>query len=235
VKTRRRYLIGGIVVAVAFGVLLFEAFGAFGSYSMTVSQFRDRQVSLGLSLSEFKAQQSSIGQTEVKLHAWVAGDTSSASSSKTSFSLTDGTSLLPVQYEGNLSAPLTPGTEVIIQGRQAITAFLADRVTTTKESRLEGPLSPDVNVAYDVNSRTTKFAITDPKNSAGTTNSFPVVYTGAVPDTFFVDVKTANVSMVVIGREGPNGVFLASQVLTKCASKYSASTPTASPSPSTAK
>ena len=230
-KSRRRYLIGGLVVAVAFGVLLFKAFGTFGSYSLTVTQFKDAQSSLGMSLSEFVKAQPTIGDSEVKIHAWVAD--SNSSSGQTRLTITDGKENLPVVYSGSLAGALAVGTEVVVQGKQEDGAFQADRLTTTKEVRIDGPLSPDVNVEYHVTSRTTKFAIIDPKGSTGPIQSIPVIYTGPVPDTFWVDVKTVDVSMVVVGREGPNGVFLASQLLTRCASKYAAasSTPTPTPTP----
>lgn len=45
--------------------------------------------------------------------------------------------------------------------------------------------------------------------------SLPVAYTGAVPDTF-----KPGIEVVVEGKLNPTGVFQASEILTKCPSKY---------------
>ncbi len=71
-KSRKGFLIGGLVVAIAFGVLLFRAFGTFGSYSMTVSQFVESQSALGIGVSQYNQTQTSLGNQEVKVHAWVS-------------------------------------------------------------------------------------------------------------------------------------------------------------------
>ncbi len=52
-------------------------------------------------------------------------------------------------------------------------------------------------------------------NIVGDGKSLPVVYQGAVPDTF----KEGN-EVVVEGRLNSSGVFEAKSILTKCASKY---------------
>ena len=57
-----------------------------------------------------------------------------------------------------------------------------------------------------------QFTVTDDEGAM-----IPVVYTGAVPDTF---QEGANV--VVEGRLTPHGVFEADRLLTKCPSKYEA-------------
>lgn len=229
-KSRKGYLIGGLVVAIAFGVLLFKAFGTFGSYSMTVSQFIDSQSVLGMSVSQYNQTQTSPASQEVKVHGWVSDKVSRPDGG---FVITDGKQDLTVIYSGGLASTLAGGTEVVVRGKSSAGGFKADGVTTTKEVRLEGPLSTDVQVNYDVKTRTTTFAITDGKDYTGARHTIPVIYTGVVPDTFFVDVKSADVSMVVIGKEGPNGVFEASQILTKCASKYQAAPSTTSPSAAT--
>lgn len=229
-KSRKGYLIGGFVVAIAFGVLLFRAFGTFGSYSMTVSQFVESQSALGIGVSQYNQTQTSLGSQEVKVHGWVSDKLPRPAGG---FVITDGKQDLTVIYSGGLASTLAGGTEVVVRGKVSAGGLKADGVTTTKEVRLEGPLATDVQVNYDVKTRTTTFSITDGKDYTGVRHTMPVVYTGVVPDTFFVDVKTADVSMVVIGKEGPNGVFQASQILTKCASKYQAapSTTTSSAAP----
>jgi cytochrome c-type biogenesis protein CcmE len=48
--------------------------------------------------------------------------------------------------------------------------------------------------------------------------SIPVVYRGAVPDIF-----QPGISVVVDGQVGPDGVFVARQLLTKCPSRFQTS------------
>ena len=48
--------------------------------------------------------------------------------------------------------------------------------------------------------------------------SFPVVYSGVLPDTFTDDIE-----VVLEGRFGEDGVFQAKTLLTKCGSRYEAS------------
>lgn len=226
-KSRRGYLIGGLIVAIALGVLLVKAFENFGSYSMTVSQFLDSQSALGMSVSQYNQTQTSLGAKEVKVHGWVSDKGARPAGG---FVISDGKQDLTVMYSGGLASTLAGGTEVVVRGKASAGGLKADGVTTTKEVRLEGPLAGDVQVNYDVKTRTTTFAITDGKDFTGAKQKISVIYTGPVPDTFFVDVKSADVSMVVVGKEGPNGVFEASQILTKCASKYQAAPSTTSPS-----
>ena len=61
--------------------------------------------------------------------------------------------------------------------------------------------------------RRVRFTIKDASGSA----TLPVDYTGIVPDTF-VD----NADVVVEGRRGEDGVFVATTLLAKCPSKYEA-------------
>jgi cytochrome c-type biogenesis protein CcmE len=57
--------------------------------------------------------------------------------------------------------------------------------------------------------RSVKFSMTD------TTTTYKVVYRGVIPDTF-----TEGVSVVVEGRLNDEGVFEATTLLAKCASRY---------------
>lgn len=213
-RTRKRFLIGGLAVAAAFGFLLWMLFKQFGSFQLTVSQFMTAQADLGMSVSQFVQSQGKADGNAVAVHGWVGG----ASADPRGFTLTDGRQTVTVAYAGNAKPS---GAEVVVEGKIINSVLQATRVTTTKEVRIEGPLSPDAPVKYDVTTRTTTFSITDAKDAVSK-RTLPVVYTGAVPDTFFIDVKSVDVSLVVVGREGPNGVFHATQILTKCASKYEA-------------
>ena len=70
------------------------------------------------------------------------------------------------------------------------------------------------SIRRDVASQTIDFEVTD-----GTTQ-IPVSYRGLAPDTFTDDVE--NVEVVVEGRLGTDGVFQATTLLAKCASRYEA-------------
>ncbi|MBI2853705.1 MAG: cytochrome c maturation protein CcmE [Chloroflexi bacterium] len=226
-KSRRIFLVGGVLIVVAFGSLLFSAFGKFGSYSLTVTQFKDMQASLGMSVSDFKQALANTDQQEIKVHGWVAKlDTSGPYAKPSGFTVTDGKTDLPIVYSGKMSSMISQGTEVVIQGKKENGALSVKQVKIPDAVRIEGPIFKDVDVTYDVATRTTRFTITDEKDTAGPKQNLAVVYTGPMPDTFFADVKRGDVSMVVVGRMGPDGVFAATEVLSKCASKYEPATST---------
>lgn len=228
-KSKKGILIGGLVVAVAFGALIFFGLRAFGSYSYTVSQFLNSETSLGMSVGQYQQQQQTLGSAAVKVHGWVGTSSPTAGGTQSTFTLTDGTHTITVASGGVVAGTLPPGMEVVVQGSTVNGVLKASRVSTTKEVRLEGPLDPNVDVKYDVATRTTRFALTDPKHANGPDQSLQVIYVGDLPDGFFVDVKTVNVTMVVTGREGPNGTFVATGIQTKCASKYAPAPPSPAP------
>jgi cytochrome c-type biogenesis protein CcmE len=64
-------------------------------------------------------------------------------------------------------------------------------------------------IQRDPGGRTLRFTVTDGAQT------YPVVYRGITPDTF-----TDGVDVVVAGRLGNDGVFRATTVLAKCASRY---------------
>ena len=66
-------------------------------------------------------------------------------------------------------------------------------------------------IRRDVGAQTISFDMTDGKQA------YPVIYRGLAPDTF-----TDDVDVVVEGRLQADGVFHASTLLAKCASKYEA-------------
>lgn len=66
-------------------------------------------------------------------------------------------------------------------------------------------------VIWDMAKRTTEFTITDNKND------LIVIYSGSVPSTFEIGTE-----VVVFGRSDDKGVFQATELTTKCASKYEA-------------
>lgn len=83
------------------------------------------------------------------------------------------------------------------------TSSLADQTI-----RVSGIVAPDV----ERDGLEMRFTITD---NTGIDASLPVVYTGAVPDTF----KVGN-QVVVEGEYTASGIFEAEAIVTKCGSKY---------------
>lgn len=69
------------------------------------------------------------------------------------------------------------------------------------------------SIRRDNANRRVDFQITDGKES------FPVTYTGLVPDTF---TDANDIDVVVEGKLGYEGVFVATDVIAKCGSRYEA-------------
>jgi cytochrome c-type biogenesis protein CcmE len=69
------------------------------------------------------------------------------------------------------------------------------------------------SITRDAPSQRVDFTISDG------TNSFPVTYTGLVPDTF---TDANDIEVVVEGKYGRDGVFHATDVIAKCGSRYEA-------------
>ncbi len=79
---------------------------------------------------------------------------------------------------------------------------------TGQTIRVSGIVAPDV----DRDGLEMRFTITD---NTGIDASLPIIYTGAVPDTF----KVGN-QVVVEGEYTASGIFEAESIITKCGSKY---------------
>lgn len=87
--------------------------------------------------------------------------------------------------------------------------FMAGGEYTDVAVRLCGKAADDGEVRIDSAALTAAF------NLAGKTHLVPVVYRGVVPDNF-----EPGVEVVVEGKLGSDGVFHATVLMTKCASKY---------------
>jgi cytochrome c-type biogenesis protein CcmE len=77
-----------------------------------------------------------------------------------------------------------------------------------KQVRVTGQVVPE-SLKWDTGNVTLNFTISDGNAS------LPVVYKGVVPDTF-----NAGKDVVVEGKYDPQGMLLASKLITKCPSKY---------------
>jgi cytochrome c-type biogenesis protein CcmE len=69
------------------------------------------------------------------------------------------------------------------------------------------------SISRDASARRVDFTISDGAHS------FPVTYTGLVPDTF---TDENDIEVVVEGKFGTDGVFVATDVIAKCGSRYEA-------------
>jgi len=79
-----------------------------------------------------------------------------------------------------------------------------------KNVRVSGRVQPGMEVVQETNE--IRFRIIDIANQD---NSIPVVYTGVIPDTF-----AEGKDVIIEGKYSGTGVFQATSIVTKCASKY---------------
>jgi cytochrome c-type biogenesis protein CcmE len=77
-----------------------------------------------------------------------------------------------------------------------------------EQVRVGGDVVPGTIVRGDIGEEI-RFEITDGSGSV------PIVYNGDIPDIFAEDVE-----VIATGTMGPDGVFVASEVLTKCPSRF---------------
>ena len=80
--------------------------------------------------------------------------------------------------------------------------------------KLAGKVVPGSIVRRDGN-RTVAFEIRDPSDEDTAPNTRTIRYSGVLPDTF-----RDGADVVLEGKMGPNGVFIAETMLAKCPSKY---------------
>lgn len=101
---RRRFLIAALIMVAAVGVLIYLGVRGSSMYYMTVA--------------ELKAQGDAVYGDQLRLGATVADGSIEAGADRvTRFVVTDGTSTLPVSYEGGLPDAFEDGAEVILQGK----------------------------------------------------------------------------------------------------------------------
>lgn len=127
---RRKFLIGGIVLVLAFGLLIYQGIANAGVYYLTVGEY--------LALDEEEATK------QVRIGAKVqAGSVSyDAKTSTLRFSVVDdesGTASLPVVYRGVVPDSFEPGVEVVIEGNSATVGgqFEAKTLLTKCASKYE--------------------------------------------------------------------------------------------------
>jgi cytochrome c-type biogenesis protein CcmE len=80
--------------------------------------------------------------------------------------------------------------------------------------KLAGKVIPGTIIYRDGN-RTVEFAISDLIDQDHSSNKRTILYSGVVPDTFREEAD-----VVLEGKIGSNGIFVAENMLAKCPSKY---------------
>ena len=102
---RKRYLIGGGILALAVGYLLYASLASSVSYYLTVGEFFDRSSELS------DRQVRVIGTIADSPVSWNAQDL------ELKFSIVEGTDTLPVVYGGAKPSGFKVGANVLVEGR----------------------------------------------------------------------------------------------------------------------
>ena len=101
---RRRFLLPALIVVAAVGALIYLGVRGSSMYYMTVA--------------ELKAEGDAVYGDKIRLGATVAdGSIQSGPDGVTRFLVTDGTSTLPVSYQGSLPDAFEDGADVVLQGK----------------------------------------------------------------------------------------------------------------------
>ncbi|MDD4889301.1 MAG: cytochrome c maturation protein CcmE [Phycisphaerae bacterium] len=112
------------------------------------------------------------------------------------------------------------GYAAVQKGRTAYTdldTYLANPSLHDKRAKVVGTVAPE-GLDVRAGDRIARFTL------RGQYKTMPVVYRGAIPEMFKGDI-----SVVIEGQRGSDGVFQATEIVTKCASKYKAAPPASRP------
>lgn len=121
---RRRYLIGGLLVLVAVGALLYTGFRQGSVYYYTIEELKTQSAALA------DRQVRVAAQVEEGSVEWEAG------SLLLTFTLIDGNETLPVSYSGVVADTFQEGREVVVSGKYGNDGmFLADSILTKCPSK----------------------------------------------------------------------------------------------------
>lgn len=130
-RPRVRFIVGGIVVAVAMITLLFTSLRSSTVYYLTVK--------------ELKAQGSSVYGQEVRVAGTVDRETVNWEFGSTilRFNMVEGDETLPVLYEGPVPDAFAQSEAVVVEGAYSAEGiFVADTVIVQCPSRYEGEVAP---------------------------------------------------------------------------------------------
>ena len=102
---RKRYLIGGLILVIAVGYLLYLSFGSSVSYYLTVSEFLDR----GNELHDKNLRVA--GKIADSPVAWDAEDL------ELRFDITEGGDVITVVYQGAEPSGFKAGSSILVEGK----------------------------------------------------------------------------------------------------------------------
>ncbi len=102
---RKKYLIGGIILLVVVGYLLYLSFGSSVSYYVTVSEFFTRGTEL------YDTNVRVAGKIADSNIGWHADDLS------LKFDITEGGDIMPVIYQGAKPSGFKAGSDVMVEGK----------------------------------------------------------------------------------------------------------------------
>ena len=102
---RKRYLLGGGILAVAVGFLVYMGIGNSVSYYLTVSELLDRD--------------GELYDTNVRVIGQIVGDSIewNAEDIELRFNITEGGDALPVIYEGAKPSGFKAGVSILVEGK----------------------------------------------------------------------------------------------------------------------
>lgn len=121
---RRRFLIAALIVVAAVGGLIYLGVRGSSMYYMTVA--------------ELKTQGDAIYGDKIRLGATVAdGSIQAGPDGVTRFVVTDGTTTLPVSYQGGLPDAFEDGADVVLQGKVTSSGFEASSLLAKCPSKYE--------------------------------------------------------------------------------------------------
>ena len=102
---KKRYLIGGLVLAVALGYLLYLSFGSSVSYYVTVS--------------EFFARGTELHDTNLRVAGKIADSSVEWDSERLElkFAITEGGCIIPVIYNGAKPSGFIAGSDILVEGK----------------------------------------------------------------------------------------------------------------------
>ncbi|MBI2831573.1 MAG: cytochrome c maturation protein CcmE [Chloroflexi bacterium] len=126
---KRKFLIGGIIVALAVGYLIFSSFGS-ATYFLTVSELLDRKDTI-------------YGQN-VRVGGQVVRESvvQESSGMVLKFEVSDGKVTVPVVYQGVVPDTFATSDEVVVEGRFGESGvFQADQLMPKCASKYE-PVEP---------------------------------------------------------------------------------------------
>ena len=123
---KRRLLIGGCIILIAVGYLLYLSFGSSVSYYVTVSEFFDRGNEL---LDTSVRVAGNVANTSIE---WNTDDL------ELSFTLTEGGKNLPVVYNGAKPSGFKAGSTILVEGKyDARGVFRASQIILKCPSKYE--------------------------------------------------------------------------------------------------